>query len=331
MERVNVVIADIKLIDQLLHLPTRYEYDDKLWCITFAGKDIPLFVVEDNQEKYSHDMLIQPRWNTLYSHAFDYARRIWFLDRFDKIKQNVNIDYRLGQFGLHHYTRLPVSEINFDTPKPLYHFDDSEYNYVIKPTGGARSMGIIFVEKQINLREFLTKLQKLRANKKSKNKNYIKLFKQFGLRYLKGEENRPDEMAKVLAENTLMIQKMNPYDDVIEFRALSGSQDPLFFKRNHLTDNGVNITDTIIDSTNAEDYFAPTVYAEIKSVLSTGKLMTYGSHDIWYSPSNECWGIYEYQNQYGHVHIPAKPHLDFLKESLKVAYDRLTGQYVFND
>lgn len=331
MQSINVVIADIKLIDQLLHLPTRYEYADKLWHINFAGDDVPHFVVSDNDEQFSHDMLILPRWNTLYSHQFDYGRRIWFLDRFDKIKQNVNIDYKLNRFGLHYYERLPVAEINFNTPKPVYHFDDSQYNYVIKPTGGARSLGIIFVEKAINLREFLTKMRVLRDNPKTKNKDYIELFDGFGLRYSIGEENRPDEMAKVLAENTLMIQKMNPFNDVIEFRAISGTDTPLFFKRDHLHETGVNVTDTIITRKNAEDYLPLEIYDEIMSVLRTGKLMAYGSHDIWYSPENERWGIYEYQNQYGHVHIPAQEHLAFLKETLKVAYDRLSGEYIFND
>lgn len=327
MEKVVVAIADVGKVDQLLALPNRYTHQDKEWIITYPDDNQPLFTVVNDQEIFSHDMLIKPRWNQLDQHPFNRRRKIWYLDRYDKIYQNVHLNGVMFMFGTHHYKPLPVYGINFDLHKVTYHFNDSRGNYVIKPTGGARSMGIIFVDKPINLRELLSKMKPMLKNKATTNENYTELWDSFGLRYHKGTENRPNEMAEVLADNTLVIQQMNPYKDVIEYRAISGTNTPLLFSRDHLHGSENNIVDRILTPTNEID---PEVYTEIMMVIGSGKLMTYGSHDIWYSPSAKKWGIYEYQTQYGHNHIPSQEHIEFMKDVLATAYSRLSGEVVFN-
>lgn len=328
MEKVVVAIADVRAIDQLLALPTRYVYADKEWVITYPSDTYPIFSVSENREVFAHDMLIQPRWNVLDQHPFNKRRKTWYLDRYDKINQNVHLENVLGMFGLQYYQPLPVSEINFDLPKVTYHFDSGYGKYVIKPTGGARSLGIIFVEEPINLRELLAKMKPMLNNKDTTNEQYFELWHHFGLRYHKGEENRENEMAKVLADNTLVIQQMNPFDDVVEFRVISGTDKPLMFARDHLHAGKHNVFDTIVNE--KSKLIDQEIYQEIMLVFSTGKLQTYGSHDIWYSAKGKCWGIYEYQTQYGHNHIPEQLHIEYMKDVIATAYSRLTGEVVFN-
>lgn len=329
MEKVVVAISDIRHYDQLLALPARYEFAGKEWVIVHVNSDIPQFTVVNNQEVFAHDMLIQHRWNTLDQPVLNKRRKIWFLDRYDKTYQNVHLENVMKKHRAHHYQRLPVSSINFDTPKVQYTFNGDDGDYIIKPTGGARSMGIMFIDKPINLREFLSKMRTLLKNKDSVNADYIKLWDSFGIRYHIGKENRENEMAKVLADNSLVIQRMNPYKDVIEFRALSGTGSPLFFLRDHLHEDKNNVIDRIVGDVDPADIklIDPDVYTEIVDVVGSGDIITYGSHDIWYSPEAKRWGIYEYQPQYGHDHIPAQQHIRFMKDVLLVAHTALNSKF----
>lgn len=324
MKKVVVVMNTIQGYDQFIELPPKYIYKDVEYCLirtTSEIKDRDVVRIGD-ELKFAHDLRFTLVWDQPDLPFYDYHTKTVNLHRYNKLNQMELLARKLTKLNLKHYHPLGFSVVDFKDLKIRHHIDPGWDKYVLKPTGGARSLGVFHVEKNINFKSFITAISRLIDKGKSSNQDnpitnqdYLDVCEKFGVRLNIGRENRPNEAAKVIGENTLLIQEMNPYDDVQEFRAIVGGKDPLLVRRTHFDNpEELNVFDEVILPDNSANYFSDSLYNEIMYFLREANLLPHGSIDIWYSSKNNAWGIYEYQNQFGHVYIPEPTLSDYLKD-----------------
>lgn len=337
MKVVNVAISNIDMYSQFLALPARYEHEGIEWAITFTHPQVPIFRVKNSEYVFSHDMLIANRYDQPHQRTFDHQKRTWYLDRYNKVFQGVHLRNVTNRHGLHYYQELPVSSIDLTTATPRFEYEGCD-DVVIKTIDGARSVGIVKVPKEVNLRSLITDMLALasraeciEASPTATNEDYLNLFGEYGVECIVGSEKFQNELAEKFQECQWVIQKMNPHKDVVEFRALVAGDNTVMFARDHMGNDRKNICNQTMTAKNCEAYMHKEIYEEIRSFLAYGHLLTHGSVDIWYSHNAKRWGIYEYQNQYGHVYLSEKTHLKYLKDSLLWGWQRINGEIVFND
>lgn len=318
MKKVIVVLNDLRAYDQFLALPPVF---------TVGRTDYHLIRISDEPHtrdvsrigqdlEFAHDLRFVYEWNKPQLPFYDYHTATVNIHRLPKEEQMERLTRIASKMNLTHFHDLGFSVVDFSDLKIRHRVDPSWDKYVLKPTGGARSMGVFFIDKPINFKSFIGEVATLRnGDTGTKNEDYINLCDKFGVRFNVGTENRKNEAAKVVADYTLLIQEMNPFDDVQEFRALVGAEQPLLVRRTHFDDpKDKSVVDEVITEEKATKYFSEELYNEIIHFLENSNLLPHGSIDIWYSRENDRWGIYEYQCQFAHVYIPEPTLTDYLKD-----------------
>jgi len=323
MKKVIVLLNDLRAYDQFLALPPvftvgRTDYHIILTTAEPHDRDVSR---NGRDLEFAHDLRFVYVWDKPQIPFYDHYTSTVNLHRLPKEQQMERLKRNASKLNLCHFFDLGFSVVDFSDLKIRHRVNPDWKKYVLKPTGGARSLGVFFIDKPINFKSFIGEVANLRKgvnpfnDSGTKNQDYIDLCEKFGVRFHVGNENRADEAAKVVAENTLLIQEMNPFDDVREFRALVGAELPLLVRRTHFDEpTDKTVVDEIITSKNATQFFSEELYNEIMYFLANSDLLPHGSIDIWYSQSNNKWGIYEYQCQFGHVYIPEPELSDYLKD-----------------
>lgn len=322
MEKINVSIPEITKLNQFLALPPVYEYKGKIWRIYTPTSEVPDVIAANCDYLYAHDLRILSRNNEPNNNPFNTLTDTVYLDRYDKALQSILLERLIKTHykgKLKHFNSLQVSEIVFDLPKHVVHFNKTK-DYVIKPILGTRGMGVIEVTREINLKAFIDNIADLRKNPETTNQGYKDLCDAFGVKLTIGQERYENEMAKYIAANRLLIQELNPHGHVVEFRAIMGGETPFIVNRDHFYSDAKDTVNITLKQSNPT---SPEVYAEIMELLSDKRLQLHGSVDVWYAPTANRWGIYEYQNQYGHVYLPMEKHIDYLKETIALLHDGL--------
>ncbi len=319
MKKVIVVLNDLQAYDQFLALPPVFSTETAVYHLIRTRLEAhPRDVSRIGQKiEFAHDLRFTHIWNQPQIPFYDHHTATVNIHRLPKDQQMERLARIVKQLSpkLEHFYDLGFSVVDFTDLKIRHRVDPNWYRYVLKPTGGARSMGVFFIDAPINFKSFIGEIADLRNNKNTTNQDYINLCEKFGVRFNVGKENRKDETASVVADNTLLIQEMNPHVDVVEFRAIVGAEEPLLVRRTHFDEpTDKTVVDEIITILSAKEHFSDAVYNEIMYFLNNSELLPHGSIDIWYSPGNNTWGIYEYQGQFGHVFIPEPILSNYLKD-----------------
>lgn len=333
MKKVIVLLNDLRAYDQFLALPPVFTVGrtDYHLIRTIAEPHDRDVSRNGHDLEFAHDIRFAYVWKQPEVPFYDHYTATVNLHRLPKELQMERLARIVSKMNLSHFFNLGFSVVDFDDLKIRHRVNPDWEKYVLKPTGGARSMGIFFIDKPINFKTFIGEVELLRNGSSPFNDNgttnqqYVDLCEQFGVRFHIGKENRPNEAAKVVSENTLLIQEMNPFDDVLEFRALVGAEKPLLVRRTHFDEpTNTTIVDEIITDENAKQFFSDELYLDIAYFLASSNLLPHGSIDIWYSKSANKWGIYEYQCQFGHVYIPEPELTNYLKDVIVHQYKIIT-------
>lgn len=316
MKKVVVQINNITAYDQFLALPPVFIKAGTEYRIIRTRDDVhqrdTLRMGDDLQ--FAHDLRFVNVWNQPQMPFYDFHTATVNIHRLAKGEQMERLARITKEMELAKFYWLGFNVIDFSDYKITQYIDPQWDGYVVKPTGGARSMGIMYVNQPINFKSFITEVNRIR-NATSTNKDYYDLCKKYRVKFDAGKENRENEATLTLQENTLMIQEMNPFRGVREFRAIVGASTPLLIQRTHFDNpQDKTIMDVVITDENATEFFSLGLYEEIMYFLRTSNLLPHGSIDIWYSKEEDRWGIYEYQNQFGHVYIPEPLLTNYLKD-----------------
>ena len=200
----------------------------------------------------------------------------------------------------------------------------------MKLTDGARSMGIMkFDTTNTNLRSFLIELDKVISDGDKNNRAIQKVCDAFKVDINFGKEYKDDEVYGRFTDKTFMLQRMNPFDDVEEFRVLKTLDMIHMYRRDHFNNDDPNVIDRLYmrsREADQDDEFE-LMMDSIQTILRSENFpMTHGSIDVWVSRKGMKWGIYEYQNQYGHVHIPEDTHNFILKDTIDRLYKKMNQE-----
>lgn len=317
---VNVKILNCNLTNQFNCLPEQYEYDNKVFNI-FRLEDSDVnaqFNIVDSKLSFNHDLMISSRLNYLH-----YTRRIpelklTYIDRYKKGLQSYLLDTISGDYK--NYKSLRTSSIDYKQHIPVININFSG-DYVVKPDGGARSVGVMYVKAGTNIRSFLDKLYKKVKNVDNPTNEVVyDLCNAYGININKGTQNYENELANIIKSQALIIQEANTNTDVREIRVLISHAKPMLFLRTHMETNSPSVFDIEITMDNYSDYMSEETYVEINHMFSSGKLINFGSADVWISKQADEWGVYEFQNQYGFIYIPEERHMNFMKEFINNEY-----------
>lgn len=323
MNKVIVVLNNIRMYDQFLALPPVFKLNQHEYRMIITDNDPHIRDVSRNGKiiEHAHDLRFVYVWNEPQLPFKDEYTATINIHRLPKGEQMERLTRIVNNMDLTYFFDLGFSVIDFKDFKVRHRIDPKWGSYVLKPTGGARSMGVFYIDKPINLKTFIVNIRNLRTSETTENSDYLKLCDEFGVRVSLGEENYQDEATRTISENTLMIQQMNPFQDVKEFRAIVGAKEPLLIRRTHFDNpNDRTVFDEVITEDNVTDYFSKELYDEIIHFLTTSNLLPHGSIDIWYSREENRWGIYEYQCQFGHVFIPEQILTDYLMKVIEYQY-----------
>lgn len=213
---------------------------------------------------------------------------------------------------LKYFEGLNPTEITSTGPSSIFFGDRSDNDMqVIKPSSGARSMCIMKLsQRKTNLREFISLLRRLLIDTNSTTEDLKTLCDNFEVSLDLGDERETDEGLDQMKNYPLLITDMvtAPFK---EYRVLVSPGRTLVVHRDH-QDGSINLLDTPVESF----HHAKEVNDEIGLVLSRiQKYLGLGSVDVWVTSSGE-WGIFEFQPQYGCVHLEESIHQDFLKEAI---------------
>lgn len=315
MQKINVQIDEIRHINQFRTLPPRYVFNGVEYCIFKNDDAVDNGLIMRSEHVAPYDVVIRHKFN-LGTPAIisDDVRNIMYLTRYTKDRQSLLMKEYLGE--LSNYVHLDASTVDltnsgspvFDFPINPFDSKAGDERYIIRHNTGARSLGIMITPKlmDFNPRMFFRDLAKLRNDKeKQTNAEYQRVCKDYGVTLKLGIETKKDEAASILSSGSLVITPYNskPFK---EYRVLTSfGGELLVVERNHDAD--------------------PKLYAKVRNEIPTQlafnnlsvnltRLQPHGSFDMWISETDDTWGIFEFQPQYGHEDIADVVHLPFMQD-----------------
>lgn len=321
------------------NIPALLETKDAIYHIIQDKTDVAIYCSEYRE---SSDIVVTT--NTTYSNAaavfpaqYSEAFKSLYIPRYTKAVQACLLkDYfsrlEAGKISLYHH--LDTFSQNFVGKLPRF---VPEGKYIIKPTLGARSMGIIEVDTaKIHIHEFYTLLDlhlkaygTIQINEPGqepppppKLTDYLKeFFDKYNFPCSFGFEYKPDEAAEAIRKMELIAQEKNPFDSIVELRALRCLDvEPVLYERQDLDPNFNGYSDPYAYNRNNE------TVNEILTVLKDPNFPGFmGSVDLWISEETGHWGIYEFQPEYSSVNIRVVDHQRFLIDSLDAIWKYCKG------
>lgn len=321
-----IAIVKTDKVNQFYKLPKVFDHHGEQFRIVHLDSPDGLHEFSGEGVKCAFDMIIQPTFNELSNPDFNCQLSTAFLNRYDKIhQQRLLNDFMTTIQPSKSAAYVHLGAIPVDMEK--MYFGEFSGRGVMKLTGGARSMGIMkFDTTNTNLRSFLSELDKVLNDGEKNNRAIQKVCDAFKVDINFGKEYKNDEVYERFTNKTFMLQRMNPYDDVEEFRVLKTLDTIHMYRRDHFDNEDPNVIDRLYMRTNhdKDDEFE-LMMEDIQTILKNEDFpMTHGSIDVWVSRKDMKWGIYEYQNQYGHVHIPEDTHNFILKDTIYKLFFKLT-------
>ena len=206
--------------------------------------------------------------------------------------------------------------------------------YVFKPTGGARSIGIMQFPASTNIRLFVQRFMQQRDSFKTMS-DVIELVNSFGGKLNVGTSNFKDESLDFIKDPSTqwIIQNAAP-SNIVELRVLkSGNGKLLVSKRDHLSEttngfetvfNGLTDSDLVteLNAHGAAKAKSERLEGIEHFIQSCYFPMSHGSIDLWLDVSGHemQWGTFEYQPQFGHSFIDDTTLTEFLKDSITNMY-----------
>lgn len=327
MKVINVAI-DFKFLTQFQALPKRFEDEltNTVYCIHgIDTKDESLIQINGSELVSAYDLHILHTWNDLDHVSTSSLTKTVYLNRYDKAKQAVVLNHVLGKLDLYGYKELATSFINFIGVSRLHYSLDkwTSNKFVVKPTAGARSMGVITGDlAQTNLRAFLTKLCTFIKKKEDErtNEELIEICNTFNVKLELGAEREENETAKSIGYQGLILQEFVE-TSFEEIRVILGGDKPYFLTREH-KDGDLNVYSRVIDRPEFEVIYGKAIFESIYSAMFyLTDHVKHGSVDLWISqsPTATKWGIFEFQPQYGHDHVPDDLNFKILTQFIKDA------------
>lgn len=327
------------------NIPARLETADAVYHIVQDKTDNGIYCSEFQE---SSDIVVTT--NTTYSGAaavfpaqYSEAFKSLYIPRYTKAVQSCLLkDYfsRLEVGKISNYHHLDTFSQNFVGKLPRFVPDGK---YIIKPTLGARSMGIMEIDtSKMHIHQFYTLLDlHLKAHNNSiqisepgqrqeegltpppQLTDYLKeFFDKYNIPFKLGLEYKPDEAADAIRKMELIVQEKNPFGSVIELRALRCLDvEPVIYERQDLDTSFVGYSEPYVYNRNNE------TVNEILSVLKDPNFPGFmGSVDLWISEESGLWGIYEFQPEYSSVNIRVVDHQRFLIDSLDAIWKYCKGE-----
>lgn len=324
-----VAIIDADKINQFYRLPNVFQHQGTEYRIVHLESDKGIHTFSGTGATTAFDMIIKPTFNELSYPDFHPELNMVYLNRFDKIHQQRLLNDFMAKIKPSKsaaYIHLGAIPVDMET----FYFGEFTGQGVLKPISGARGMGIMkFSTQETNLRAFLVALEEVIRDGDKNNRAIQKLCDNFNVELNVGKENHDDEMYGILNKGKLVLQRHNPYNDIEEFRVLKTLDEVHFYHRDHFGKEDKNIIDRSYPFSPAldkDDEFN-LMMEDIKKIIRMEDFpLVHGSIDVWVSRKGMKWGIYEYQNQYGHVHIHEGSHNDFLKSTIDLLYQKLNGE-----
>ena len=321
-----VAIIKTDKINQFYRLPKVFTHAGEEFRIVHLDSSDGLHEFSGDGIKCAFDMIIQPTFNELSLPDFHPELSTVFLNRYDKIHQQrlLNDFIRtLKPSKAAAYTHLGAIPVDMSK----MYFGEFAGRGVMKLTDGARSMGIMkFDTARTNLRSFLVELDKVINGGEKNNKAIQKVCDAFKVDIDFGTEYINDEVYQRFTDKKFMLQRTNPYEDAEEFRVLKTLGTIHMYRRDHFDNEDKNVVDrSYVRADVDKDDEYELMMEDIQTILKSEDFpMTHGSIDVWVSRKGMKWGIYEFQNQYGHVHIPEDTHNFILKDTVYQLFTKLT-------
>ncbi len=324
-----IAIVKTDKVNQFFRLPKVFTHNNEEYRIVHLDSPEDLHEFTGEGVKCAFDMIIQPTFNDLSKPDFHPELSTVFLNRYDKIhQQRLLNDYMNTLRPTQSAPYIHLGAIPVDMEK--MYFGEFSGRGVMKLTDGARSMGIMkFDTTNTNLRSFLIELDKVISDGDKNNRAIQKVCDAFKVDINFGKEYKNDEVYGRFTDKTFMLQRMNPFDDVEEFRVLKTLDMIHMYRRDHFNNDDPNVIDRLYmrsREADQDDEFE-LMMDSIQTILRSENFpMTHGSIDVWVSRKGMKWGIYEYQNQYGHVHIPEDTHNFILKDTIDRLYKKMNQE-----
>ena len=321
-----VAIIKTDKVNQFFKLPKVFTHNGEEFRIVHLDSPDGLHEFSGEGVKCAFDMIIQPTFNELSNPDFHQELSTVFLNRFDKVHQQRLLNDFMGKIPPSKSAPyIHLGAIPIDMEKMYY--GEFSGRGVMKLTDCARSMGIMkFDTEHTNLRSFLVELSKVLDDGDKNNHAIQKVCDAFKIDINFGKEYKNDEVYGRFTDKTFMLQRLNPYEDAEEFRVLKTLDTIHMYRRDHFNNEDPNVTDRLYmrPDVDQDDEFE-LLMEDIQNVLKSEDFpMIHGSIDVWVSRRGMKWGIYEYQNQYGHTHIPETTHDFILKDTIHKLFFKLT-------
>lgn len=325
MARLVAIIKTDK-VNQFFKLPKVFTHQGEEFRIVHLDSPDGLHEFSGEGVNCAFDLIIQPTFNQLSNPDFHRELSTVFLNRYDKIhQQRLLNDFMSTQKPTKQASYVHLGAIPIDMEK--MYFGEFSGRGVMKLTDGARSMGIMkFDTEHTNLRSFLIELDKVLNGGEKNNRAIQKVCDAFKIDINFGKEYKNDEVYERFTDKTFMLQHLNPYEDAEEFRVIKTLDTIHMYRRDHFNNEDPNVTDRLYmrPDVDQDDEFE-LMMDDIQNILKSEDFpLIHGSIDIWVSRRGMKWGIYEYQNQYGHVHIPETTHNFILKDTIHKLFLKLT-------
>ena len=324
MSTAIIVIDRINKINQFRSIPKAFTIDDQNYRIVTTNE-----VADSSKFPLNfYDLKISPVDGLP---VLDYSgkginynpiTKTAYLERYFKDFQSHFLNtYVAGSKLAPDYLALPFKRLNMRGDMQITNLWEFENKcVVIKPLGGARSLGIMYADlSEVNIRFFLEDFWKMLKDNVAITQSYVDLCKKHNITLECGGERVPNEMATyfIHPETDFMIQECNPFaksKSMREFRLIKSLDEVvLICDRQHLNNSDTTVEQIlsfeelseIIDSTDRV-----LLTKQIRDVIASPNFpMTYGSLDLWVDTEGKSWGFYEFQDQYGFKFLPEAPHV----------------------
>lgn len=160
-------------------------------------------------------------------------------------------------------------------------------------------------------------------------KFFLEMVETTGIKFNTGDENHKGEAIEQFFSQDLTIQRKCTFDDFIELRAIRSMNGKLLIVSREDLSNTWSGTTTIITDQNFDKIVRATkgttqinILNNIRDALSHPEFPgVYGSIDLWISPRNNNWGIFEFQPQYNGENIPSGAHQQFMRNCIQEFID----------
>jgi hypothetical protein len=303
-------------------LPPSFEIGDQQYRLEFGS---PYRAIIDSIYQVNSDLEVEVYLQNTGKHYYNEIMNSVVFYRRNKVIQALELHQYFfnkegPKYANYHELKTYATSEGGGIPRAI----SNNGKYILKPIGGARSLGLIIVDTNVIPIDNLNKIwsvakdkytSELSENESSRTGYVEELMNKLKVQYIQGDEFRADEAAENILTQPYLVQEFNPFDDVVEFRAYRFDGRCIIYNREDLPVDYVGYS-TVVTRGQCP------ILSEIESALTDPEFPGFfGSVDIWYSKSAAKWGIYEYQPEFDCSNIPNQEMQDFMKQFVHYLFE----------